>query len=349
MAESLEESEIGLWTEGNYRHVTWANKVSCLALGMGDTTGHLIEYVVEGIPNLLKDHLKCKYEDWDEFIDDVQGIPSVKLKRGREELDKERARDADIARLKAQSTQWLSTPTYRVAMRTPISSSLTTTNTLGTTYLPSYSALPVPTTNNPTMSTRGGFNARGMPFMHAQLTRAQVLEKLATMPQRVNMEAGMRQYEADVELWHHMHGIEGFPTLEKPYPLCPGTAVLRSGECYNCGMVTEPMHVSMQCIAQEPLRQQESHWRQQVAGLIRRTASPMNWPNYASTPVQHIATATYPQHNAYGATGMILVYMITPQEELGGWNGQDNWVAQEPGYDWTSENYMEPLPMSDQQ
>ncbi|KAG0702618.1 hypothetical protein DFH29DRAFT_875013 [Suillus ampliporus] len=31
-----------------------------------------LEYVIEGIPNLLKDHLKCKYSDWDELVEDVQ-------------------------------------------------------------------------------------------------------------------------------------------------------------------------------------------------------------------------------------------------------------------------------------
>ncbi|KAG2034213.1 hypothetical protein BDR03DRAFT_984557 [Suillus americanus] len=349
MAEQLEESIIGLWTEGDYGHVTWANKVLHLALGMGDTTRHLIEYVVEGIPNLLKDHLRCEYEDWDEFVDDVQGVPSVKLKRGHEELDKEHARDADIARFKAHNTQWLSTPTYRVAARMPIPSNVTPTNTLGTTYPPSYSTLAVPNMNNPAMPAQGGFNARGVPFMRTQLTRAQILENLAAMPQRVNTEAGIRQYEADVELWHRMHGAEGFPTLEKPYPLRPGTAILGSGECYSCGMVTEPMHVSMQCIAQEPLRTQESHWRQQVAGLIRRTASPMNHPNYTATPVQHITAVTYPQHSTYGGTGTTLVYMVASQDESGGWSGQDNWVTQEQGYNWVLENYMEPLPMTDQQ
>lgn len=61
MAELLEESKIGVWAEGNYGHVTWANKVLRPALWMGDTAEHLIKYVVEGIPNLLKDHLKCNY------------------------------------------------------------------------------------------------------------------------------------------------------------------------------------------------------------------------------------------------------------------------------------------------
>jgi hypothetical protein len=62
--------------------------IACLALGMGDIDGHLIEYVVEGILNLLNDHLKYEYGDWDEFIEDVQNVPSTKLKRGREDLTK---------------------------------------------------------------------------------------------------------------------------------------------------------------------------------------------------------------------------------------------------------------------
>lgn len=104
------------------------------------------------------------------------------------------------------------------------------------------------------------------------------------------MEAGRRQYKVDVELWHRMHGAEGFPTLEKPYPLRPETVVLESGECYSCGMVVEPLHVSTQCIAQDPLRPQELRWRQQVTGLMRRTASPMNRPSYLPASVQHIPT-----------------------------------------------------------
>lgn len=120
---------------------------------------------------------------WDDFIDDVQSIPSVKLKSGREDLDKERARDADIARLKAQSVQQLSTPTYRAPMWTSTPPSSMPANIVGNTYPSPYPNLPVPTTNNPMMPMQGGFNTRGMPFMRVQLTRAQILEKLSTMPQ----------------------------------------------------------------------------------------------------------------------------------------------------------------------
>jgi hypothetical protein len=171
MAELLDESEIGLWKESNYGHNVWANKIARLALGMGDTEGFLIEYVMEGIPNLLKDHLKCEYRDWDDFIEDVQSVPSIKLKRGREDLTKERTRDADIAQLKAQNTpsmialqqqfaqmstgpQRLSVPAYRT--RAPMTLNPTVTNY--SSSLPTTSPVPF------TTPMRGTFGMRGTPF-----------------------------------------------------------------------------------------------------------------------------------------------------------------------------------------
>jgi hypothetical protein len=107
MAQVLKEDEIGIWTQegrtGNYAHVTWVLNVLRLALGMGDVDGAMIEYALESIPDLLKDHLKCVYNSWDEFVEDIQDVLNVKLKRGRKNLDKEQARDAEISKLKMQS------------------------------------------------------------------------------------------------------------------------------------------------------------------------------------------------------------------------------------------------------
>ncbi|KAG1835436.1 hypothetical protein EV424DRAFT_1340551 [Suillus variegatus] len=268
MAEVLDENDIGLWTAGNYGHVVWATKVSRLALGMGDTEGYLIEYVIEGIPNLLKDHLKCEYADWDEFLEDVQSVSSIKLKRGREDLNKERVRDADIARLKVQpslaslqyqfsqmstSSQRSNPPAYRASTRIPTLPTVQP-NATGIIYPAPNPSPPMPTPN--TLGTfmgtgRGGFGMRGAPFTRIQLTRAQIMEKLAMMPQRANTEAGVRQYEADIELWHRNHGTEGFPSLDKPYPLRPGTALISSGECYSCGAVTDPPHLQSSMLPQQ--------------------------------------------------------------------------------------------------
>jgi hypothetical protein len=190
---------------------------------------------------------------------------------------------------------------------------------------------------------------RGSPFMHIQLTRAQIMEKLAMMPQRANTEVGVCQYEADIKLWHHNHGTKGFPSLDKSYPLCPGMALISLGECYSCGIVTDPPHVCAQCIAQEHLRPQESRWQQQVVGLLRHTASQMNNPAYSMTPVQYIAPATHPYYSSYRTSLPAPVYMVAQQEDYSGWDGQEMWTTQEPGYDWRTENYMGPLPRTDQQ
>jgi len=92
MVQVLKEEEVGEWTQvgwiGNYAHVIWAINISKLALGMGDVNGTLIEYTLEGILNILKDHLECAYTTWEEFIEDIQRVPNVKLKHSIEDLEK---------------------------------------------------------------------------------------------------------------------------------------------------------------------------------------------------------------------------------------------------------------------
>jgi len=168
MAQVLKEEDIGVWmadgATGNYGHVVWAHKVMRLALGMGDIAGFLIEPALENIPNMLKDHLLCSYSTWQVFVDDVESVPAIKLKRAREELDKERLRDADIARLKAQSASpsalslqlsqlSLDTtrPTYRNTLRNPIPS------------VPSFNYMPAPSQHS--LPPRGA-GLRGSTFMN---------------------------------------------------------------------------------------------------------------------------------------------------------------------------------------
>ncbi|KAG1844997.1 hypothetical protein F4604DRAFT_1937235 [Suillus subluteus] len=106
MIQVLKEDDIGVWLPGeptgNYGHVIWANKVMQTAMGMSDSTGLLVEYALKGIPNILKDHMTCSYSSWQEFLQDVESIPAVKLKRSKEDLNMNQMRDTDIAQLKAQ-------------------------------------------------------------------------------------------------------------------------------------------------------------------------------------------------------------------------------------------------------
>jgi hypothetical protein len=57
-----------------------------------------------------------------------------------------------------------------------------------------------------TAPTWGGFGMRETPFSRTQLTRVQIMDKLAMVPQRANSETGVCQYETNVEMWHCTHG-----------------------------------------------------------------------------------------------------------------------------------------------
>ena len=73
----LSEENIGKWItpldkwKADYGQNIWANKVVKAAITMGDTAEFLIDCVVDGILNLLKDHLACRYDTWEEFKKDI--------------------------------------------------------------------------------------------------------------------------------------------------------------------------------------------------------------------------------------------------------------------------------------
>ncbi|KAG1829622.1 hypothetical protein EV424DRAFT_1535638 [Suillus variegatus] len=237
MAQVLKEEDIGVWLPGeptgNYGHVTWATKVMRIPMGMSDSAGLLVEYAVEGIPNVLKDHLTCSYSSWQEFLQDVESVPAIKLKRAKEDLNMNRTCDADITQLKAQSSSTFNTlpfqfsqmtmdnsrqvqPSYRAsrayANANPF---LSTTPNANLAAMPAQ-AIPVASVNRPTRGAGSNIMGwRGNMLTRPTLTRAQIMEKLNTLPQHQATEVGRQQYEADVEAWHHMHGTEGTPSLER--------------------------------------------------------------------------------------------------------------------------------------
>jgi hypothetical protein len=199
---------------------------------------------------------------------------------------------------------------------------------------------------------QGGYQAygsRGAFAPRVQMSHAQILERAALVPQRPNTESGMRQYKADVSLWHRSYGMDGAPSLERPYPLRPGTAILGSGECYSCGMVTEPTHLSSQCTAMSQLQPQETRWRQYVAGLLRQAAQQQISRTPFPTPVQYITTTHHPylqsQMNALSAP----VYHIALQEEASWGDLYEGTGTLDQGYEWSLENYGGPLQTMDQQ
>ncbi|KAG2059590.1 hypothetical protein BDR06DRAFT_967643 [Suillus hirtellus] len=351
IVQVLKEEDIGIWLPGepigNYRYVTWANKVMRITIGMGDSIGLLVEYVLEGIPNILKDHMTCSYSLWQEFLQDIESVPAIKLKRAKEDLNMNRMCDANIVQLKAQSSPSLNTlplqfsqlsmdsrhiaqPYYQTSRTyaniSPFLSLPSNVNVGAMTAQETLLAL----VNRPLQNTGASpMGWQGNPLTHVTFTRMQIMEKLNMVPQHQNTENGICQYEADVNTWHRMHGMEGIPSLERPYPLHP---------------VTKPMHLSSQCTATEVLRPQESRWWQHVAAMLRRAAL-----GQTSIPMYSIAQTTQTTHLYYQQYGAPLIPQVfTVQEEQGWWDQTNAWTQQEAGYEWEPENYGGPLHIVEQ-
>ena len=120
--------------------------------------------------------------------------------------------------------------------------------------------------------------------------REQVLDRVAAIPQRPNSNEGKQQHKADIDAWHAAHGVEAMPSLSRPYLITPGTALPGSGECFECGMITEPRHTSGSCEAKSCLPPLETKWRAIVAGALCH-----NPPQAQPVPVQYMWSYPYAQ------------------------------------------------------
>ena len=62
---TLKEENIRKWVmpldkqRPDYGQNLWVNKVMKVAIMMGNTEGFFIKFTLEGVPNMLKDHLSC--------------------------------------------------------------------------------------------------------------------------------------------------------------------------------------------------------------------------------------------------------------------------------------------------
>ncbi|KAI6016336.1 hypothetical protein PISMIDRAFT_29233 [Pisolithus microcarpus 441] len=221
---------------GDYGHMLWAEKVKRLVLSMGDAEGTLIVCTIEGAPQVLRDELDKDYSSWEEFVTAVRNIKQM-------------------SNLSIQMGSISAREAARPMPATQPQGQLIAASQQGFT-------------------TQGASWGLGLGmYQRAQqvpLTRLQILKKVNAILHRPNTEAGRCQYKADIEVWHKTHGYNAPPSLERPYPLKPGTVAAGTGECFMCGLITEPPHVGSMCTANETLHPHETHWRQLIAGMLHR-------------------------------------------------------------------------------
>ncbi|KAF8137702.1 hypothetical protein EV363DRAFT_1446483 [Boletus edulis] len=216
----LKEGDIGKWItpsdkrKADYGQNIWANEVKKAAISMGDVQGLLLECALDSIPNILKDHLTCRYSKWEEFQKDIRSVPAHKIKRGKERVDQERARDAEIAQLRAQTSATAAT----------LQSTITQLSQLHLPPSTPYHARPQTNPRNlPPITTHHNFATQNQPYTapvqgtwpprRPPPTREQVLERVMAIPQRPNSGEGKQQYKADIDAWHTAHGADAMVSL----------------------------------------------------------------------------------------------------------------------------------------
>lgn len=126
--------------------------------------------------------------------------------------------------------------------------------------------------------------------------RIHLATQYATLTHHPDMEMGRAAYTQQVKEWHDKYGADAMPTLHRPYPLKPGSALLGSRECFTCGMVTAPPHQSISC-TNAPAVPQETRWREIVSSMVGRAVWAQSNVATQSTAVQYVATAPAPYYD----------------------------------------------------
>jgi hypothetical protein len=104
--------------------------------------------------------------------------------------------------------------------------------------------------------------------------------RISTLPHHPDTAAGWTAYIAQLEAWKTQYSADQRITEYMPFPLKPGTSMICSGECYNCGQVNTG-HNANTCM-NTALSLKERAWR----AICGSTLGPINqpWP----TPVNII-------------------------------------------------------------
>ena len=322
----VKPDELGKKTESAggkevWSHIKWANGLNAKVRDANDTGGLLLQDVFESLPAPLRDLVRHKTRTtYDELADAVRDVDVLDLKEtvSKHAKDEETAR---LARILASPTkairesmanthlQYPQRPYPNPPYMTPRASapdpfnggggrgSIPFSSTRAATFAPIRG-------NGPgglgfgrgSRGTTGRVMAQGPSLRDRPVgERFNDLQRFA-LPHNPDTEAGRAAYQAQVADWHRTNP-NGRPDEQRPYPLTPGTAVVGSRECWDCGHVG---HMQGPACQGGGLPEPEREWRR-IASFITRqynkerlVAQHVNYIGYQYNP--------YPQYEPYPNT-----------------------------------------------
>jgi hypothetical protein len=300
LSTTLEEKDLGTKVKIGgvdvWSHVAWADKIAILVNegSLASKTTHIWQ-VRDKLPDAIKDAVKSTQTDWTAFLQavrdtDLQHIRDAVARRKKEE-EARRALENCIRILEA--VQQSPTAGIRTQMnKTSISNQQPPTQYPITSRRANEAAFGQSGGQGNLFSSRTGQGLGQRPAPTPQQITA-LRGRINILIHHLNTNAGHAAYRLQLEEWDRKHGRETKVTEETPYPLCPGTAAVCSGECWICGRTG---HRRDQCQvppgSPECISRQENLWRR-ICGIMLGSINRKN-----PTQIQYVAFDRYGHHQS---------------------------------------------------
>ncbi|KAG1813488.1 hypothetical protein DFJ58DRAFT_740078 [Suillus subalutaceus] len=286
----MSDAEVGTKTTLHDRecwtHEAWATKALQLASRAGIEAGASMIWQVRGrLPSVIKDLLKAdEYTDWAAFTTEVKELKGNRVLEKKEQHSKQ---EHEVNMLRADVA--------RLQQCNPMQDSLATlqnhNNTV--TRMPTLQA----TQHPQPMFTRQPASVP-QPLVITEDLKNATRQLVSSSIHHPDTPAGHTAYTSQIAQWNAKWGEYTRVTPETGYPLKPGTAVIASSECFNCGTHG---HNGRNCVLPadhaERLSHKEAAWRAIVSKVLgpfnRATATPISLvtghiPQYMSAWIEEI-------------------------------------------------------------
>lgn len=291
--ERLGAGDVLKITEVNGAEMTgraiWISKVKKLAAQAKDSDGALIGVVHEGLPDILKKHMKSDFTDWDDFLKTVQDVKEGDIRQSVKEDERLAALERDNRVLRQRIDAQAATRPSPSSPTAPLRAMMGNfAISRPPNPAPTFSAAPP---RNDTFLQSGTMSPTNLFAGYTRNNQRPMTERMTDLSNNTrgkvhqgNTTTGWATYEAEKAEWKRINAGKWGPDETCPYPLTPGTEPVGKGECYKCGQLH--FKLSSTCPT-PPVDELETIYRG-VAGKIirdsRRLLGPYPNGNHPSTP-----------------------------------------------------------------
>ena len=266
-----------------YTHIAWADKMAQSVKGAKwEKTTNQLRQVRKDLPTILREKIGTGHADWNAFLEAVRDVDVEYIRDSIDIRNKEQAViDQRIRRLESLSRsptaplrQQLSTVTISSPNRSPQVVGDPFSDASGGRGNLTFAANP--TNLRQTKPPFANTNPRPAP---TQEQKAEIQLLLNRFPHHPDTQAGRQAHQAQQAEWVKTFGYGTRVTEKTPYPLRPGTAPVKSGECFTCrhtGHLGVRTGETCEALGHRTLHPNEQQWRVICSRILKEPRAPTN-------------------------------------------------------------------------